>query len=917
MVVTKDTSRRNPYLLRVRSAVVAISALAIFSTLATPSSALTPKPAGGAATSMPASTPAGAPLEAPRLLAPPRDKAPKDAPSRRPSRGPATTHALSSAPTSSPSTATANATATATATTPDTTPPSVPTSTIASAQSITGMSASWSPAIDAESGVSYYVFAIGTNPAGDTTTRGNTRWWQVTYSTSMSVNVALDPAVTYYLSVYAVNGAGLSSAFATSNPVQPVWRALGASTNVMSIAFATSGYDAGGATAAGWTTSQISTMTAFYTRMYPILVALYGPPADNYTVTAVRDLAYTRSNIFMPSTDEIRMSDSFSPQLFTHELIHAFRNDHILSSDSNWSYDPTLSGFEEGFAQAVSYEAMNAYVAAYPTDSIVPGNTLWGSSNDSNYDMQNVPEIRGTDFWSDGGGTGLYWLRYEMAAAAIRKINIESPGFYKAFNAEYYRRINASPTTLRSTRPVLVDIIKTLVPQIESTPAATWIDAQNIFYSQNVYGQKIFHKIQDYPSSQLYAFQSLYFMETMSCGSEWACWDGTKWVYHRLNGAAGTARLLDAEGSVVWSGPLQMTPTTNPAAGYMGFGSAIKSLTTASTLLPWPGGNTAEYVMNLSTLSLYTFETTFTDPLTNKSTSSSIRRVLGQPVTNSFGGVYGGVVGHRNGTIYLDHAGMPSEPGIPVVHGAFAGTRSWSGISNTRTGGRDSIPGRVSITFLDSDTGQTFSATRNVDYGSATGSQMFLFDFPPLADTTPPAVSITSPAASSSVSGNITISANASDNAGVARVEFSLDGALKATDNSAPYEMAWNAEASTLGLHSISVKAFDSAGNSSVSTRTVSVVDMTSPVARLTSPLSAALLRTGTKVTISATATDNRGVARVEFSVNGVLKATDKTSPYSWIWSVPSGRGITYTLRARAFDAAGLFTDSLVTVKSK
>ncbi len=733
----------------------------------------------------------------------------------------------------------------------------------------------------------------------------------------MSVNVALDPAVTYYLSVYAVNGAGLSSAFATSNPVQPVWRALGAPTNVMSIAFSANGYDAGGAATAGWTSTQISTMTAFYTRMYPILVALYGPPADNYTVTAVRDLAYTRSNIFIPSTDEIRMSDSFSPQLFTHELIHAFRNDHILSSDSNWSYDPTLSGFEEGFAQAVSYEAMNAYVAAYPTDSIVAGNTLWGSSNDSNYDVQNVPEIRGTDFWSDGGGTGLYWLRYEMAAAAIRKINIESPGFYKAFNAEYYRRINASPTTLRSTRAVIVDIIKTLVPQIESTPAATWIDAQNIFYSQNVYGQKIFHKIQDYPTSQLYAFQSLYFMETMSCGSEWACWDGTKWVYHRLNGAAGTARLLDAEGSVVWSGPLQMTPTTNPAAGYMGFGSAIKSLTTASTLLPWPGGNTAEYVMNLSTLSLYTFETTFTDPLTNKSTSSSIRRVLGQPVTNSFGGVYGGVVGHRNGTIYLDHAGMPSEPGIPVVHGAFAGTRSWSGISNTRTGGRDSIPGRVSITFLDSDTGQTFSATRNVDYGSATGSQMFLFDFPPISDTTPPAVTIASPATAASISGSVAINANASDDAGVTRVEFRVDGSLIATDSAAPYGTTWNAEAAPLGLHSITAKAFDAAGNSSVYTVTPRVVDATAPVVRFTAPLTGALFATGAKVTLAATATDNRGATRVEFSINGVLKATDKTSPYSWIWSVPSGRGITYTLRARAFDAAGLFSDSIISVKSK
>lgn len=733
----------------------------------------------------------------------------------------------------------------------------------------------------------------------------------------MSVNVALDPAATYYLSVYAVNGAGLSSSFSTSNAVQPIWRALGVSTNVMSITFATSGYDASGAAAAGWTSTQIATMTDFYTRMYPILLALYGPPADNYTVTLVRDLAYTRSNIFIPSTDEIRMSDSFSPQLFTHELLHAFRNDHILSSDSNWAYDATLSGFEEGFAQAVSYEAMNAYVAAYPADSIVAGNTLWGSSNDSNYDAQNVPEIRGTDFWSDGGGTGLYWLRYEMAAAAVRKINIESPGFYKAFNTEYYRRINASPTTLRSTRPVIVDIIKNLVPQIEGTPAANWIDAQNIFYSQNVYGQKIFHKIQDYPTSDVYAFQNLYFTETMSCGSEWACWDGAKWVYHRLNGATGTARLLDAEGAVIWSGPLQITPTTNPSDGYMGFGSAVKSFTTASTLLPWPGGNAADYVMNLSTLSLYTFETTFTDPLTNKSTTNSIKRVLGQRVANYFGGVYGGVIGHRNGTIYLDHAGMATEPGIPVAHGAFAGTRSWAGIANTRTGGRDSISGRVSVTFVDSDTGQTFRALRNIDYGSATGSQMFLFDFTPIPDTSPPVVSISSPTTAASISGSVAINANASDDAGVTRVEFSVDGSLIATDTSAPYSTTWNAEASLLGLHSITAKAFDAAGNSSANTVTPRVVDATAPVVKFTTPLTGALLTTGTKVTLTATATDNRGVARVEFTVNGVLKSSDTTNPYSWVWTVPSGKAIIYTLRARAFDAAGLFSDSIITVKSK
>src|SRR5713226_9252470 len=44
-----------------------------------------------------------------------------------------------------------------------------------------------------------------------------------------------------------------------------------------------------------------------------------------------------------------------------------------------------------------------------------------------------------------------------------------------------------------------------------------------------------------------------------------------------------------------------------------------------------------------------------------------------------------------------------------------------------------------------------------------------------VADTTPPTVSITSPAAGSSVSGTISVSANASDNVGVVGVQFKVD----------------------------------------------------------------------------------------------------------------------------------------------
>src|SRR5262249_11091006 len=54
------------------------------------------------------------------------------------------------------------------------------------------------------------------------------------------------------------------------------------------------------------------------------------------------------------------------------------------------------------------------------------------------------------------------------------------------------------------------------------------------------------------------------------------------------------------------------------------------------------------------------------------------------------------------------------------------------------------------------------------------------------ADTTPPTTSITAPASGSTVSAGVTVSATASDNVGVSRVEFYLDGLLQSTDTSSP-----------------------------------------------------------------------------------------------------------------------------------
>jgi hypothetical protein len=86
-------------------------------------------------------------------------------------------------------------------------------------------------------------------------------------------------------------------------------------------------------------------------------------------------------------------------------------------------------------------------------------------------------------------------------------------------------------------------------------------------------------------------------------------------------------------------------------------------------------------------------------------------------------------------------------------------------------------------------------------------------------DPTPPTVSLTAPAAGSTVTGSVSVSANASDNVGVAGVQFKLDGAsLGAEDTSAPYAVTWDSSTVANGSHTLSAVARDAAGNSTTAT---------------------------------------------------------------------------------------------------
>ena len=90
----------------------------------------------------------------------------------------------------------------------------------------------------------------------------------------------------------------------------------------------------------------------------------------------------------------------------------------------------------------------------------------------------------------------------------------------------------------------------------------------------------------------------------------------------------------------------------------------------------------------------------------------------------------------------------------------------------------------------------------------------------PTGDTTPPTVSITSPADGSIVprKGTVTITATASDNIGVARVEFFVKGVLQCTDVSLPYSCNWRVASAPNKVYQLQARAFDQAGNSATAT---------------------------------------------------------------------------------------------------
>ncbi len=169
-----------------------------------------------------------------------------------------------------------------------------------------------------------------------------------------------------------------------------------------------------------------------------------------------------------------------------------------------------------------------------------------------------------------------------------------------------------------------------------------------------------------------------------------------------------------------------------------------------------------------------------------------------------------------------------------------------------------------------------------------------------------PTVVLTSPSTGETLTGTVTFTATASDDAGVSKVTFYVGTTQVGVDTSEPYTFSYNTRLQANGAKVITAKAQDSLGNVGTS-EPANVTfdnDLTTPNTAVTSPTSGSTV--SGVVRIDASASDDRGVVtKVEFYVGSTLLGSDTTEPFSWNWDTTKSPTGTNNLKTRAFDPAG------------
>lgn len=220
-------------------------------------------------------------------------------------------------------------------------------------------------------------------------------------------------------------------------------------------------------------------------------------------------------------------------------------------------------------------------------------------------------------------------------------------------------------------------------------------------------------------------------------------------------------------------------------------------------------------------------------------------------------------------------------------------------------------------------------------------------------DIVPPTISIIEPATTPVTgTGKLSVTANASDNVRVTRVEFLVDGNVKYTDvnpyghcsvtettaclinNDCPgtetcvaagWSWEWDTALVENGAHTLQARAWDGGNNSALSDSDSSTPDIADSITVNVSnasndkvppdisfiepPTPPAGSDVSATQTIAVSASDNYNVVRVQFYLGANLQFQDNGAPWTWTWQTTTTPNDFVQLRARAYDQAGNWSE--------
>ena len=220
----------------------------------------------------------------------------------------------------------------------------------------------------------------------------------------------------------------------------------------------------------------------FLKRVFPLLYAYLGPPAEDFNVHI--DSAGDGSTFTTFDHGRTLTTDAdFVPRLIAHEFIHAWKGKYAINGDDNWEHDDALTGFEEATAEGMALEIMHEYVRSYPNDPATLQLLRWRpyqywSLKTTHYDsIKNLRATGSGAFFIHAGGST---TRYSIAATTVQMMVRQNPNFMREFMSRYYQTIRQQPDW-RPNRKDMVEMWATAVPRLNGHPLKDYLDTLPVF----------------------------------------------------------------------------------------------------------------------------------------------------------------------------------------------------------------------------------------------------------------------------------------------------------------------------------------------------------------------------------------------------------------------------------------------------